>query len=90
MFNNGMEGVFYGIGVLVLGLILAWGGYSSVQYRKRRGLPLGARPATGPEAAQNAAVGQGREKSTGEYALRLGLPVLAALLLVAIVAWMYI
>jgi hypothetical protein len=71
------------VAVVALGAMIAWGGHQSVEYRRRRGKPLGPRPATPEEAAMNRALGQGHERSSGTYLLRLGLPVIVALLLVA-------
>jgi hypothetical protein len=70
------------VAVLVLGAVLAWGTHESLEYRRQRGKTLEARRATPKEAAMNRALGQGHERSSGNYLLRLGLPVLLALLLV--------
>jgi len=76
-------------GPLVLALILAYGGYQTIRRRSRTRAPVGPRAATPEEAALNERLGQGREKSFGTYALRLGLPVAAALALVAAAAVLY-
>jgi hypothetical protein len=89
MFVNPSEAVYLWAGAVLLGLAIAWAAYRSIQYRRERGLPVGARPASPAEAAANAAMGQGREKSFGTYMLRLGLLVLAACLAIALLAWGY-
>lgn len=71
------------VAVIVLGAALAWGTRESREYRRRRGKALEARSATPAEAAVNRALGQGHERSSGNYLLRLGLPVIVALLVVA-------
>ena len=85
-----IEGILFSAGAVVLGLILAWGGYQTVRYRRERGLPVGARQANPQEAGFNAAVGQGREKSAGTYALRLGVPILVAFVIIALAVWTYV
>jgi hypothetical protein len=71
------------LAVIALGAALAWGGYQSLEHRQRRHKPIDARAATPEEAAMNRALEQGEEKSSSNYLLRLGLPLLAAVLLVA-------
>jgi hypothetical protein len=71
------------VAVIVLGALLAWGSHESLEYRRRRGRSIDARSATPQEVATNHALGQGHERSSGNYLLRLGLPVIVALFLVA-------
>ena len=71
------------VAVIALGALLAWGSHESLEYRRRRGKPIDARSATPQEVATDRALGQGHERSSGNYLLRLGLPVVVALLLVA-------
>ena len=61
------------IGPAILGLLLAWGGYQSYLWRKRRGRPVDART-----------IGHD-ERPTGRTLAALGLPVLATFVLIAIV-----
>ena len=61
------------IGPAILGLLLAWGGYQSWLWRKRRGRPVDART-----------IGHD-ERPTGRTLAALGLPVLATFVLIAIV-----
>jgi hypothetical protein len=67
--------------VIALLLALAWASRESREYRRQRGKPIDARSATPQEAAMNRALGQGHERSSANYLLRLGLPAIAALLL---------
>jgi hypothetical protein len=71
------------VAVIVLGAVLAWGTHESREYRRQRGKALEPRSATPEEATMNRVLGQGHERSSGNYLLRLGLPVIVALLLVA-------
>jgi hypothetical protein len=73
------------VGPLLLALLIAWGAYQTYQWRRRRGLPVGARRATPYEAAVNVEVGQGYHDRRTSPLLALGLPVLAALVLIAVV-----
>jgi hypothetical protein len=84
---TGWGGIAMWAGAVVLGLVIAWGTYRSVQYRHERGLPVGARPESPEEAARS---GPRNDRGFGTYMLRLGLPVLAACLLIAIVTWAYV
>jgi hypothetical protein len=82
------SGIFWAMmtvgGPLILAAILAYGGYQSIRRRRRLGLPVGPRAASPAEAAYVAAT---ERRSTGTYALRLGLPLLAACALtVALIA----
>jgi hypothetical protein len=83
-------GIFWAMatigGPLILGAILAYGGYQSIQRRRRMGLPVGARPANAAEAAHVAAT---ERRSTSTYALRFGVPLLAACVLTAVVIALY-
>lgn len=74
------------LGPLLLAAALAYGGYSTIKRRRRTGAPVGARNATPSEAA--AAGGDRRSSST--YLMRLGLPVAAAMVLIAVVVALYI
>ncbi len=74
------------LGPLLLAGALAYGGYQSLKRRRQTGKPLGARHATPAEAA---AAG-GERRSSGTYLLRLGLPVAAAVVLIAGVVALYI
>ncbi len=76
-------------GTILLGAILAWGNLQSSRRRAGTGAPTGALPATGQEAVENALFGQGRDKPLSAYALRLGLPVVAAFALIAVVMALY-
>ena len=73
------------IGPIILGLLLAWGGYQTYLWRRRRGLPVGARPASPHEAAVNVEYGQGYGDRRTSPLLALGLLLLATLMLIAIV-----
>ena len=75
-----------GLGTLLLGAILFYGGAQSLKRRREAGAPLGARHATRAEAA---AAG-GDRRSSGTYLIRLGLPVAAAVVLIAVVVALYI
>ena len=61
------------IGPAILALILAYGGYQTYLWRRRRGKPVDARIIGHDDAP------------TGQYLLALGLPVLASFVLIAIV-----
>jgi len=61
------------IGPAILALILAYGGYQTYLWRRRRGKPVDARVIGHDDAP------------TGQYLLALGLPVLASFVLIAIV-----
>lgn len=74
------------LGPLLLAGALAYGGYQSVKRRGRAGKPVGARHATPVEAA---AAG-GERRSSGTYLLRMGLPVAAAVVLIAVVVALYL
>ena len=74
------------LGPLLLAGALAYGGYQSMRRRGRAGKPVDARRATPSEAA--AAGGEHRSSST--YLVRLGLPVAAAVVLIAVVVALYI
>jgi hypothetical protein len=84
------SGVFWAMmtvgGPIILAAILAYGGYQSFQRRRQRGLPVGARPASPAEAAHVAATDR---RSTGTYALRLGIPLLLACAITAAVIALY-
>jgi hypothetical protein len=85
-YNNGLGSLLMTfIGPILLGLLLAWGGYQTYLWRRRRGLSVGARRASPHEAAVNVAVGQGYDERKTSPILALGLPVLAAFILIAIV-----
>jgi hypothetical protein len=85
-YNDGLGWLLMNfVGPIILALLLAWGGYQTLLWRRRRGLPIGAREATPREAAVNEAYGQGRRHSTGHYLMALGLPVLFTFALIAIV-----
>lgn len=60
-------------GPAILALILAYGGYQTYLWRRRRGKPVDAR-----------VIGR-YDAPTGQYLLALGLPVLASFVLIAIV-----
>src|SRR5215210_7475800 len=61
------------IGPAILALILAYGGYQTYLWRRRRGKALDAR-----------VIGHD-DGPTGQYLLALGLPVLASFVLIAII-----
>ena len=85
-YNDGLGWLLMDIiGPLLLALLLAWGGYQTYLWRRRRGLPLDARRASPQEAAVNVAHGQGYGDRGISPLLGLGLPVLAAFVLIAIV-----
>jgi hypothetical protein len=85
-YNDGLGWLLMNlIGPILLGLLLAWGGYQTYLWRRRRGLPVGARRASPQEAAVNVAYGQGYDDRRGSPLLALGLPVLATFILIAIV-----
>jgi len=71
------------VAVIALGAMLAWAGRESREYRQQRGKSIDARSATPQEIAANRALEQERESSSGNYLLRLGLPIAVALLLTA-------
>jgi hypothetical protein len=73
-------------GPAILAVVLALGGYRTIQRRQRLGLPVGARPASPAQAAHVTAT---ERRSTGTYFLRLGLPVLATCVLIAVVIALY-
>lgn len=73
------------LGPLLLAGALAYGGYQTLQRRRRTGATLGARVATPAEAA---AAG-GERRSSGTYLLRLGIPVAIAVVLIAVVVALY-
>ena len=73
------------IGPIILGLLLAWGGYQTYRWRRRRGLPVGARAASPHESAVNVAYGQGYGDRRTSPLVTLGLLLLATLILIAIV-----
>lgn len=74
-----------GLGTLLLGAVLAYGGAQSSKRRGRTGAPVDARHASPAEAA--AAGGDRRSSST--YLLRLGIPVLGAVALIVIIRALY-
>jgi hypothetical protein len=85
-YNDGLGWLLMNfIGPILLGLLLAWGGYQTYLWRRSRGLPVGARRASPQEAAVNVAHGQGYDDRRTSPLLALGLPVLAAFVLIAIV-----
>jgi hypothetical protein len=71
-------------GPILLGLLLAWGGYQTYLWRRRRGLPVDARTASPHEAAVNIEYGQGYGDRTSPL-VTLGVLVLATFILIAIV-----
>jgi hypothetical protein len=73
------------VGPIILGLLLAWGGYQTYLWRRRRGLPVGARSASPYEASVNIEHGQGYDDRSTSPLLVLSLLVLATLILIAIV-----
>src|SRR5215204_4704033 len=72
-------------GPILLGLLLAWGGYQTYLWRRRRGLPVDARPASPYEAAVNVEYGQGYGDGGTSPLVPLGLLVLATFIFIAIV-----
>jgi len=72
-------------GPILLGLLLAWGGYQTYLWRRRRGLPVDARPASPYEAAVNVEYGQGYGDGGASPLVPLGLLVLATFIFIAIV-----
>jgi hypothetical protein len=86
-YNDGLGWLLMNlIGPLLLAAALAYGGYETYRRRRARGLPVGPR-AIDPGRA--AALDDRPSRSAGTYLVRLGLPVLAALILIAIVAKLY-
>jgi hypothetical protein len=73
------------VGPIILGLLIAWGGYQSYLWRRRRGLPVGARSASPHEAAVNVAYGQGYGDRKTSPLVTLALLLLATLIFIAIV-----
>ncbi len=73
------------IGPILLAAALAYGGYQTFRRRRRTGAPLDARQATPGEAA---AAG-GEQRRSGTYLMRLGLPVAAAVVLIAVAMALY-
>ena len=85
-YNDGLGWLLMNLaGPILLGLLLAWGGYQTYVWRRRRGLPIGARRASPHEAAVNVAHGQGYDDRKTSLLVALGLPVAATLVLIAIV-----
>jgi hypothetical protein len=84
------SGIFWSLatigGPIILAVVLALAGYRTIQRRRRLGLPVGARPASPGQAAYVAAT---ERRSPGTYMLRLGLPVLATCVLIAVVIALY-
>jgi hypothetical protein len=90
-YNDGLGWLLMNfIGPILLGLLLAWGGYQTYLWRRRRGLPVGARPASPQEAAVNVEHGQGYDDRKASPLLALGLPVLATFILIAIVMMVHL
>jgi len=75
-----------GLGTLLLGAVLAYGGTQTLKRRGRTGAPVDARTATPGEAA---AAG-GEHRSSTSYLLRLGIPIAAAVALILIITALYI
>jgi hypothetical protein len=86
-YNDGLGWLLMNlIGPLLLAAALAYGGYETYRRRRARGLPVGPRSI---EPGLAAAMDDRPSRSSGTYILRLALPVLAALILIAIVAKLY-
>jgi hypothetical protein len=73
------------IGVLALGVLLAWGGYQTWLRRSRTGEPIDARQASPREAA----MAGGERRSSTTYLTRLGIPVAAVCVLLIVVIALY-
>jgi hypothetical protein len=74
------------VGPLLLAGVLAYGGYQTIKRRQRTGTTLDARRATPAEAA---AAGGDRRSSNTDL-MRLGIPVAAAVVLIAVVVALYL